>query len=160
MALQHEITAAKAGLFDRENIHRTLHDAEQAVVPSRVGALGTKCFFAERTALLAVPHLLHRPGKRLGQTQPPTAIALKHLQGHALGGLLPYARKDSQGIDELADKGAEAHGYLSGSWKLEAGSWKLEAGSWKLEAGSESAGNPMNCKRFLQASSFKLMAAF
>src|SRR5690606_17110597 len=56
-------------------------------------------------------------------------ITLEHLQRHALCRLLPYSGQNPQGVDELANKGAEAHGYLEK--KLEAGGWRLEAGGWR-----------------------------
>ncbi|EGH43655.1 hypothetical protein PSYPI_15213 [Pseudomonas syringae pv. pisi str. 1704B] len=41
------------------------------------------------------------------------AVALQQLQRHALGGFLTNARQHAEGIDQLANQGAEAHGEKS-----------------------------------------------
>src|SRR5690606_20688384 len=109
MPLEHEIATAEAGLLDREDIHRALHDAQQAIVTAWIGALRAQLLFAQRPALLAIPHLRHGAAECLRQAQTTTAIAFQHLQGHALRRLLPDAGENPQGIDELADEGTEAH---------------------------------------------------
>jgi len=52
---------------------------------------------------------IHGLGQRLSQAQAAAAVTLKQLQGHALGGFLADTRQGAQGIDQLADQGAEAH---------------------------------------------------
>src|SRR5690606_30264689 len=102
----------KTGLLDREDIDWALHDAQQAIVAPRVGALCAQLFLAEGAALPTVGDIFHRLGQCLGQAQTTTAITLEHLQGHALCGLLPDTGENTQRIDELTDQGAETHGDL------------------------------------------------
>ncbi|MOA15593.1 hypothetical protein D3C78_1357590 [compost metagenome] len=112
MALEHEIAAAIAGLLDGEHIHRPLHHAQQRIVATRIAALRAQLVLAERAAAPAITDPLHRPRQRLRQTQRAATITLEHLQRHALGSLLSHAGQDTQGVDQLANQGAEAHGEI------------------------------------------------
>jgi hypothetical protein len=55
-------------------------------------------------------HAVHCLGQRLGQAHRTAAVALEQMQGHALGRLLPDARQNAQGVDQVANQWAEAHG--------------------------------------------------
>jgi hypothetical protein len=57
-----------------------------------------------------MPYPFHCRRQRPGQLQTTAAVALEHLQGHALRRFLPDTGQDAQGIDQLADQRAEAHG--------------------------------------------------
>src|SRR3990167_1611155 len=110
MALEHEVAPAKTSLLHRVDIHRSFHHAQQAVIATRIEAQLADLILAEAAALLAVTNALHRLSQRLSQAHCATAITLEHLQRHALSSLLPHPRQDAQGIDQLADQWAEAHG--------------------------------------------------
>ncbi len=110
MPLEYEITAAVAGLLHRMHIHRPLDDAQQAVIAALVQTQLAQFVFAQAAAALAVAHAFHRSIERLSQTLTATAIAFEQLQRHALRGLLADSGQDTQGVDQLANQGAEAHG--------------------------------------------------
>ncbi|MNH34840.1 hypothetical protein D3C79_954660 [compost metagenome] len=52
----------------------------------------------------------HGLAQGLGQTHATAAVALKQLQRHALSGFLADTGQGTQGIDQLANQGTEAHG--------------------------------------------------
>ena len=110
MALEHEVAAAVAGLLHRVHIHRPFHHAQQRVVAARVGALRTEFFFGQRAALAAVTHTGHGLAQGLGQPGAAATITLQQLQRHTLGGFLADTWQSAQGVDQLANQGAEAHG--------------------------------------------------
>ncbi|MNN58486.1 hypothetical protein D3C81_1735340 [compost metagenome] len=112
MPLEHEVATAIAGLLDGEHVHRPLHHAQQCVVAARIAALRAQLVLAERAAAPAVTDPFHRPRQRMRQTQRTATITLEHLQRHALGSLLSDAGQDTQGVDQLANQGAEAHGEI------------------------------------------------
>ena len=110
MPLQHEVTPAIARLLDRIDIHRPFHHAQLGIVAARVGALRAQLLLGQGPALAAMANAFHRLGQALRQAQAAAAVALEQLQGHTLGSFLTNARQNAQGVDQLADEGAEAHG--------------------------------------------------
>ncbi|MDT4871838.1 hypothetical protein FQZ97_1069910 [compost metagenome] len=69
-------------------------------------------FLAQGPTALAVPNALHGRRQRLGQAQAATAVTLQQLQRHALCRFLAHTGQDAQGVDQLADQRAEAHGSI------------------------------------------------
>ena len=63
--------------------------------------------------MAAVADPFHGLAQRQGQARATAAITLEQLQRHALGGFLTDTRQGSQGIDQLANQRAEAHGETS-----------------------------------------------
>ncbi|MNI88086.1 hypothetical protein D3C73_1453460 [compost metagenome] len=110
MPLEHEVATAITGLLHRIHIHRPLHHAQLGIVAARISALRAQLLLGQGAALAAMANPFHGQAKRLGQAHTTAAVAFQQLQGHALGGFLADARQRAQGVDQLADKGAEAHG--------------------------------------------------
>ena len=110
MPFQHEVTPTESGLLDRINIHRPFHHAQQRVVAAGIGALRAQIVFGQRAALAAMPHPFHGLAQRLGQARTAAAVTFEQLQRHALGSFLTHTRQNSQGVDQLANQRAEAHG--------------------------------------------------
>ncbi|MNT32944.1 hypothetical protein D3C72_1688500 [compost metagenome] len=110
VALEHEVAATVAGLLHCIHIGRPFDHTQLGIVTARVGALRAQLLLGQGAALTAMPNPLHGLGQGLSQAQATATVTLEQLQGHALGGFLADTRENTQGIDQLADERAEAHG--------------------------------------------------
>src|SRR5262249_47950614 len=103
---QHEITPAKSGrLLDRELIDRRLDDAEQRRIARGARAERADRFLAERAAARAVADALDRRRELFGKPSRADAIALEHMERHALRALRADAGKAAQRVDEVGEEG-------------------------------------------------------
>jgi hypothetical protein len=75
--------------------------------------LRAQVIFSQGAAQTAVTDTFHGLAQGQRQARAAAAITFEQLQRHALGGFLTYTRQNSQGVDQLANQRAEAHGEKS-----------------------------------------------